>query len=77
MNEESPAERAGIVAGDIILSVNGEQVESLEKFYGKLWSRGAQPGTDVHLTLLHGPNMKEVTVRSIDRQEFMRRKPGI
>jgi hypothetical protein len=42
-----------------------------------LWDRGAQPGTLVHLTLLHGPNLKEVTVRSIDRREFMRRKPGI
>ena len=77
VNEESPADQAGIVAGDIILSVNGEAVESLEKFYGTLWSRGAQPGNDVRLMLLHGPNLKEVTVRSIDRGEFMRRKPGI
>jgi serine protease Do len=76
VNEESPADRAGIVAGDIILAVNGEAVESLAKFYGTLWS-GAQPGNDVRLMLLHGPNLKEVTVRSIDRREFMRRKPGI
>ena len=77
VNEESPADQAGIVAGDIILSVNGEAVESLEKFYAKLWGRGAQPGADVRLTVLHGPNLREVTVRSIDRREFMRRKPGI
>jgi S1-C subfamily serine protease len=76
VNEESPAQRAGIVAGDIILSVNGEAVESLETFYGKLWTRGPA-GVDVVLTVLHGVNMKEVTVRSIDRQDFMRRKPGI
>jgi serine protease Do len=76
VNEESPADKAGIVAGDIILSVNGESVESLEKFYGTLWS-GGQPGNDVRLTVLHGPTLREVTVRSIDRQEFMRRKPGI
>jgi S1-C subfamily serine protease len=77
VNEESPAEKAGIVAGDIILSVNGQAVESLETFYGKLWARGAQPGSLVRLVVLHGPNLKEVTVRSIDRREFMRRKPGI
>ncbi len=77
VNEESPADQAGIVAGDIILSVNGEAVESLEKFYGTLWSRGAQAGTEVELTVLHGPTLREVKVRSIDRQEFMRRKPGI
>jgi serine protease Do len=77
VNEESPADRAGIVAGDIILAVNGDAVESLEKFYVKLWAPGAKPGNDVRLTVLHGPNLKEVTVRSIDRREFMRHKPAI
>ncbi|HET7731330.1 MAG TPA: S1C family serine protease [Usitatibacter sp.] len=76
VNEESPAHRAGIVAGDIILSINGEAVESLEKFYRALWTRGPA-GVDVTLTVLHGPTLKEVTVRSIDRQDFMRRRPGI
>ena len=77
VNEESPADKAGVAAGDIILSVDGEAVESLEKFYGKLWRPGAKPGNEVHLTLLHGVSLKEVTVRSIDRGEFMRQKPGI
>jgi S1-C subfamily serine protease len=77
VNEESPADKAGVAAGDIILSVNGEPVESLEKFYGKLWRPGAEPGNEVRLTLLHGVALKEVTVRSIDRREFMRQKPGI
>jgi serine protease Do len=77
VNQESPAGEAGIVAGDIILSVNGEAVESLEQFYGKLWDRGAQPGALVRLGVLHGPKVQEVTVRSIDRREFVRHKPGI
>jgi len=77
VNEESPADKAGVAAGDIILSVNGEPVESLEKFYGKLWRPGSEPGNEVRLTLLHGVALKEVTVRSIDRREFMRQKPGI
>ena len=76
VNEESPAQRAGIVAGDIILSINGESVDSLETFYRKLWNRGPA-GVDVVLKVLHGVNLKDVTVRSMDRQEFMRRKPGI
>jgi serine protease Do len=76
VNEESPADKAGIVAGDIILSVNGEAVESLEHFYNTLWTRGPA-GVDVTLTVLHGPTMREVTVRSIDRQEFVRRKPAV
>jgi hypothetical protein len=77
VNEESPADRAGIVAGDIILAVNGESVDSLENFYGKLWGHNARPGNDVRLAVLHGVRLKEVTVRSIDRREFMRHKPGI
>jgi len=77
VNEESPADKAGVVAGDIILSVNGEPVETLEKFYGKLWRPGSEPGADVKLTVLHGVSLKEVTVRSIDRKEFMRAKPSV
>ena len=77
VNEESPADKAGVVAGDIILSVNGEPVESLEKFYGKLWRPGAEPGNEVKLTVLHGVSLREVTVRSIDRKEFMRAKPAV
>jgi S1-C subfamily serine protease len=77
VNEESPADKAGVVAGDIILSVDGEPVESLETFYGKLWRQGAQPGNEVKLTVLHGVSLKEVTVRSIDRRDFMRSKPTV
>ncbi|HXN14881.1 MAG TPA: S1C family serine protease [Usitatibacter sp.] len=76
VSEESPADQAGIVAGDLILSVNGESVETLETFYSKVWGRGA-PGSDVRLVVLHGPMMREVTVHSIDRREFMRRRSGI
>jgi serine protease Do len=76
VNEESPADRAGIVAGDIILSVDGEAVESLEHFYRQVWTRGPA-GVDVVLTVLHGPVLKDITVRSIDRQDFVRRKPGV
>jgi S1-C subfamily serine protease len=77
VNEESPAAKAGVAPGDIILSVDGEPVDTLEKFYRKLWRPGAKPGSEVHLTLLHGVGMKEVTVRSIDRREFMRTKPTV
>jgi serine protease Do len=76
VNEESPAAQAGIEAGDIILSVNGEKVTSLDRFYQKIWTSGPA-GVDVPLTLLHGVDMRQVVVRSIDRQAYMRRKPGI
>ena len=76
VNEESPADQAGIAAGDIILSVNGRAVDSLETFYTKLWDH-TKPGAVIHLTVLHGPVLKEVDVQSIDRVQFMRTKHGL
>jgi S1-C subfamily serine protease len=75
-SDEGPAAKAGIKAGDIILSVDGEPVDGLPKFYERLWSVGP-PGTDVRLTLLQGAAVHEVMVRSIDHQQFVRHKPGI
>ena len=76
VNQESPAAQAGIVAGDMILAIDGEPIESLEMFYGKLWTRGPA-GVNVRLTVLHGPTTREVVVRSIDRTEFMRKRPTV
>ena len=77
VNDESPAKAAGITAGDIILSVNGAPVDTLENFYGKLWGSNAHAGTDFHLTLLHGPTTREVVVHSGDREACLRHKPNV
>ncbi len=77
VNDQSPAKAAGISPGDIILSVNGEAVGSLENFYDKLWARGNHAGTDFHLTVLHGPSTRDVVVHSTDRAGGMRHKPAV
>jgi S1-C subfamily serine protease len=76
VNEESPAAQAGIQAGDIILSIDGVSVESLQGFYQALWARGPA-GVQVNLRVLHGPNVRDVTVISIDRADFMKKRPVI
>jgi S1-C subfamily serine protease len=76
VNDESPADEAGIVAGDIILSVDGQPVQSLEGFYQALWTRGPA-GVAVTLKVLHGPTARDVTVRSIDRTDFVRKRPTV
>jgi len=76
VSDESPAAKAGLKPGDIILSIDGEPVESLAHFYQVMWKSGP-PGVDVRLTVLQGPEVHEVVVRSIDRQDFMRRKPAV
>ena len=76
VSEDSPAELAGIVPGDLILSLSGEKVEKLPDFYRRLWSTGA-PGVEVTLKVLHGTEVRDVKIRSIDRLEFLRKRPTI
>jgi S1-C subfamily serine protease len=73
VSAEGPAERAGLKGGDIVVGVGSEEVSSLADFYRKVWARGAA-GVDVPLRVLQGMQMKEVTVRSIDRIEYFRQK---
>jgi len=56
--------------------IDGQSLQSLEEFYQALWTRGPA-GVNVTLKVLHGPNVRDVTVRSIDRAEFIRKRPTI
>ncbi len=76
VTEGGPADAAGIGPGDIILSLSGQKVEKLDDFYKRLWSAGA-PGVEVTLKVLHGSDIRDVRVRSIDRLDFVRKKPTI
>jgi len=71
---DGPAQRAGLKSGDVVLGVGGDGVESQADFYRKVWARGAA-GTDIPLKVLQGSDVKELTVRSIDRLEWFRKKP--
>jgi serine protease Do len=76
VSSEGPAAEAGISAGDLILQVGGEKVGKLEEFYQRLWSLGA-PGVEVTLKVLQGTDVRDIRVRSMDRQEYNRKKPTI
>ncbi len=76
VSAEGPADRAGIAAGDIILSLDGQPVDDLEGFYRTLWQQGPA-GVDVRLTVLHGSMLRDVVVRSMDQNDFLRRKPPL
>lgn len=75
VSPEGPADQAGLKRGDIVVGVGDEDVASLGDFYSKLWARGAA-GVEVPLRVLQGTQVKEVTVRSIDRLEYFRSKPS-
>lgn len=71
VSPEGPAERAGLKAGDLVLSVGGEDVTTLADFYRKVWALGAA-GVEVPLKVLQGASIREVKVRSVDRNDYFR-----
>src|ERR1019366_3145160 len=59
VSPESPAEEAGLGHAD---------------FYRKLWASG-DAGAEVMLDVLKGTEVKKLGVKSIDRNQYLRRQP--
>ena len=76
VSKESPAQKAGLAPGDLVLAVDGKRVATLEEFYKKLWDR-ARPDADVSLTVLQGADIKTIVLKPVDRMNTMRRPAGI
>jgi S1-C subfamily serine protease len=69
-----PAEGAGLQRGDLILSVKGMEVNGLADFYRKVWALGSA-GVEVTLSVLRGTQIRDITIRSGDRYQFLILKP--
>ncbi|MDD3643121.1 MAG: PDZ domain-containing protein [Candidatus Krumholzibacteria bacterium] len=67
VEEDSPAEKAGIERGDVIVEFNGKKVESTEQF--RLYAAEAPPGTKVPVTLIRDGKRKELTVTMGERPD--------
>jgi serine protease Do len=76
VQRDSPADRAGIASGDIVLAVAGERVPDQTAFYRTLFARGPA-GTEVMLRLLKSGDIRELPLRSIDRADFIAQPRGI
>lgn len=76
VNRDSPAQQAGLKAGDVVLAVDDDKVASLETFYKKLWARPT-PDTPVRLTVLQGADIKTVVVLPQNRLQNLRKPSGI
>jgi S1-C subfamily serine protease len=73
---DSPAARAGLKQGDIVLRVGSARVSRLEDFYSSLW-QDRQPGDEVTLTVLQGTEIRQIGVKSIDRADYIRVKTKV
>jgi serine protease Do len=76
VSRDSPAQDAGLAPGDVVLAIDDEGVSSLEGFYKKLWARPG-PESEVRLTVLQGSDIRQVTVKPVDRMKTMRKPAGI
>ena len=72
----SPAQLGGVESGDIILAVDEKRVASLEEFYKGVWAR-PNPDDEIKLTVLHGADVKVITLRGVDRMTTMAKPAGI
>lgn len=69
-----PAEAAGLKPGDMILMVDGKEVNGLSDCYRKIWAVG-NAGVQVPLSILQGIKVRDMKVRSTDRSRILKPKP--
>jgi S1-C subfamily serine protease len=65
-----PADKAGLMRGDLILSVDGEPVSSLRELYRAMWRKG--PGESLGMQVLRDSAIHVVEVVAGDRYDFYR-----
>lgn len=76
VTRDSPAEAGGMQRGDVVLAVDGVRVSTLEEFYKRIWAH-PNPDDEMKLTVLHGEETREVTVKGVDRMTTMAKPEGI
>ncbi len=64
----TPAERAGLKAGDLILAVDGANVSDRGSLYESIWKRA--PGDEITLQIYSDENVRDVRVSSGDADRF-------
>ena len=74
VSPESPAEEANLRTGDIIVGLGGEAIKGQADFYTRIWARGAA-GVDIPLDVLRNGRVETVSVKSVDREQYLRPKP--
>lgn len=70
----APAEKAGIVDGDIVVAVNSIRVHSISETFKAIWSAG-QAGIEINLAIRREGELQIMLVSSVDRADLLWRAP--
>jgi serine protease Do len=76
VNTDSPADVAGLQAGDRIVRIDGTEVHELDKLWKVLWD-GGQPERDVVLDIKRGEHDRSIRLHSVDRMKTLKKAQGI
>lgn len=77
VSPDSPASRAGVQPGELILAVDETPVVSMSGFFRAIW-RGREAGDAVSIRLLTPEGqIREVAVESMDRSDWLRLNPSL
>ena len=71
VNERGPAKMAGLQTGDIILGVDGDQVDDLPSLFRSIWRVG-EAGVEVPLMVVRDGEVMEIGITSMDRQSILK-----
>ena len=76
VNDDSPADVAGVQAGDRIVRIDGETVGSLDQLWTTLWRRGPAE-REVNLEIEREGKNETVKVFTVERAKTLRRSQGV
>ncbi len=76
VNDDSPADVAGLQPGDRIMRIDGAAVADLAQLYRALWAGGA-PERAVTLEVLREGRPQNIVVQTVDRAKTLRRAEGV
>jgi S1-C subfamily serine protease len=72
---DGPGQAAGVVEGEIIQAVAGEEVHDMADLFRKVWSVGSA-GVEVPLTVQSEAGSRQVLLKSADRYDYLRLDPS-
>ena len=71
LTDNGPAEQAGVRPGDVLVSVNDEDIPDLAGLWRRVWASGSA-GATVRLVVTREGATRRINVRSADRTTFLK-----